>query len=71
MIILAYFLPLVKFFLNPFFRCLSIKKEPTGLAGGSSLTGITLIVPANALRAYNGLTGRRLLATRKRVKIHC
>ena len=47
------------------------KKEPTGLAGGSSLTGITLIVPANALRAYNGLTGRRLLATRKRVKIHC
>ena len=47
------------------------KKKPTGLAGGSSLTGVTLIVPANALRAYDGLTGRKLLATRKRVKIHC
>ena len=47
------------------------KKKPTGLAGGSSQAGITLIVPANALRAYDGLTGRRLLATRKRVKIHC
>ena len=26
------------------------KKKPTGLAGGSSQAGITLIVPANALR---------------------
>ena len=47
------------------------KKKPTGLAGGSSQAGVTLMVPANALRAYDGLTGRRLLATRKRVKIHC
>lgn len=49
---------------------LKMKKKPTGLAGGSSLTGVTLIVPANALMAYDGLTERRLLATRKRVKIH-
>lgn len=43
------------------------KKEPAGLAGGSALTPVRLKVPANALRAYNNLTGRVLLATRKRV----
>ena len=43
------------------------KKEPAGLAGGSALTPVRLKVPANALRAYNNLTGRRLLATRERV----
>ncbi len=43
------------------------KKKPTGLAGYSSQAGITLIVPANPLRVYDGLTGRILLATRKRV----
>ena len=57
--------------LGPQIKCPKLKKKPTGLAGGSSQAGITLIVPANALRAYDGLTGRRLLATRKRVKIHC
>ena len=43
------------------------KKEPAGQAGGSALTPVRLMIPANALMAYNNLTGHILLATRKRV----